>query len=51
MVGKVHIALVANERYRLGLECTKASMLQACATPDRLVLRDESKSIKSRKEV
>ena len=37
---KVHIALVANERYRPGLECTKASMLQVCATPDRLVFHE-----------
>ena len=37
---KVHIALVANERYRPGLECTKASMLQACVTPERLVFHE-----------
>ena len=37
---KVHIALVANDRYRPGLECTKASMLQACATPERLVFHE-----------
>lgn len=36
MADKVHIALVANERYRPGLECTKASMVRACAEPDRL---------------
>ena len=40
MVEKVHIALVANERYRPGLECTKASMIRACATPDRLVFHE-----------
>lgn len=37
---KVHIALVANDRYRPGLECTKASMIRACATPDRLVFHE-----------
>ena len=37
---KVHIALVANDRYRPGLECTKASMLRACATPERLVFHE-----------
>ena len=40
MKDKVHIALVANERYRPGLECTKASMVRACATPDRLVFHE-----------
>lgn len=40
MVDKVHIALVANERYRPGLECTKTSMIRACATPERLVFHE-----------
>ena len=40
MKDKVHIALVANERYRPGLECTKASMIRACATPERLVFHE-----------
>lgn len=37
---KVHIALVANERYRPGLLCTKESMIRACAEPDRLVFHE-----------
>ena len=40
MKDKVHIALVANERYRPGLECTKVSMVRACATPERLVFHE-----------
>lgn len=40
MSDKIHIALVANDRYRPGLECTKVSMLRACATPDRLVFHE-----------
>ena len=37
---KVHIALVANDRYRPGLECTKHSMLACCGDPDRLVFHE-----------
>ena len=40
MADKVHIALVANDRYRPGLECTKTSMIRACATPERLVFHE-----------
>lgn len=40
MVEKIHVALVANERYRPGLECTKTSMIRACAEPERLVFHE-----------
>lgn len=40
MSEKVHVALVANERYRPGLLCTKDSMVRACATPERLVFHE-----------
>lgn len=36
----VHIALVADNNYRQGLLTTKASMIKACKTPERLVFHE-----------
>lgn len=38
--GKVHVALVANMRYRPGLEATRHSMIAACRSPERLVFHE-----------
>ena len=38
--GRIHIALVANERYRPGLLATRHSMTSACADPSRLVFHE-----------
>ena len=37
---RVHIALVANDRYRPGLLCTHDSMTKACRDPERLVFHE-----------
>lgn len=36
----VHVALVANDRYRPGLQCTRHSMTKACREPERLVFHE-----------
>ena len=40
MDSKVHIALVANDRYRPGLSCTRHGMAKACRDPERLVFHE-----------
>lgn len=37
MAEKVHIVLIADARYRPGLEATRRSMIECCPTPERLV--------------